>query len=68
MLSVALKSPGSTDAAIINAELPRLIQYVDVVGISVYPYVFFDHSDSGDPSTLPTEWILQVILKNRMRT
>ncbi len=60
MISVALKSPGSIDAASINAELPRLVQYVDVVGISVYPYVFFEHSDNGNPSTLPTDWLSQI--------
>ena len=60
MVSVALKSPGSTEAAIINAEMPRLVQYVDIVGISVYPYVFFDHADRGDPVNLPGNWLSQI--------
>lgn len=60
MASVALKHPGSSAAATIRTELPRLIQHVDVVGISVYPYVFFDHPDRGDPANLPTDWLSQV--------
>jgi hypothetical protein len=60
MLSVALKSPGSVDAAIITAEMPRLVQYIDVVGISVYPYVFFEHSDKGNPANLPVNWLSQI--------
>ncbi len=60
MISVALKSPGSADATTITAELPRLVQFIDVVGISVYPYVFFEHLDSGDPSQLPADWLSQI--------
>lgn len=62
MASVALKSPGSSEAAIIRAELPRLLQHVDVVGISVYPYAFFEHPDRGDPTRLPADWLSQVRL------
>jgi hypothetical protein len=61
MVSVALKAPNSSAAATIRAELPRLIQHVDVVGISVYPYVFFDHPDRGDPANLPADWLSQAI-------
>ncbi len=60
MISVAQKSPGSAAAAIINAEMPRLVQYVDVVGISTYPYVFFEHADKGDPANLPVNWMSQI--------
>lgn len=60
MLSVALKSPGSAEAATIQAELPRLVQHVDVVGISVYPYVFYNHADKGDPANLPSDWLNQI--------
>lgn len=60
MISVALKAPGSTEAATIIAELPRLVQHVDVVGISVYPYVFFGHPNSGDPANLPADWLSQI--------
>ena len=60
MLSVAMKSPGSTGANIINAQLPRIVQYVDVVGVSIYPFAFFEHSGKGDPSNLPVDWLSQI--------
>lgn len=59
MISVALKSPSSSDAATIRAELPRLVEHIDVLGISVYPYIFFEHADRGDPANLPTDWLSQ---------
>jgi len=61
MISVALKDPGSVNAALLRTELPRLIQHIDIVGVSVYPYVFFDHPDRGDPANLPTNWLSQVV-------
>jgi len=60
MLSIALKSPNSAEAATIRAELPRIIQHVDIVGVSVYPYIFFNHADRGDPANLPADWLSQV--------
>ena len=60
MISVGLKSPGSVRAQAIEANIGPLIELVDVVGISVYPYVFFDHADKGDPRNLPTNWFSQI--------
>lgn len=60
MISIALKSPGSVEAATLAAELPQIVQYVDVVGVSVYPYVFFDHANRGNPANLPADWLSQV--------
>ena len=60
MISVALKSPGSTRADAIEANIGPLIDLVDVVGVSVYPYVFFDHADKGDPANLPVNWFSQI--------
>ena len=60
MISVALKSPGSVSADAIEANIGPLIDLIDVVGISVYPYVFFDHADKGDPENLPANWFLQI--------
>ncbi len=60
MISVALKSPGSVRAQTIEANIGPLIDLVDVVGISVYPYVFFDHADKGDPQNLPANWFSQI--------
>ena len=36
------------------------MQHIDVVGISVYPYIFFEHADRGDPANLPADWLSQV--------
>lgn len=60
MISVALKAPGSNAADTINAYLPQAVQYIDVVGVSVYPYIFFDHEDKGDPANLPENWLSQI--------
>ncbi len=60
MVSVALKSPGSARANAIEANIGPLIDLVDVVGVSVYPYVFFDHADKGDPANLPADWFSQI--------
>ncbi len=60
MISVALKSPSSSDAQAIAAKLPDLIPYVDVVGASVYPYAFFEHANKGDPANLPGNWLSQL--------
>ena len=59
MVSVALKSPGSPEAETIRTELPRVVQHVDVVGVSVYPFVFFNHAERGDPANLPADWLSQ---------
>lgn len=61
MISVALKSPGSVRAQTIEADIGPLIDLVDLVGISVYPYVFFDHADKGDPANLPADWFSQIL-------
>ncbi len=60
MISVALKSPGSARAESIEANIDPLIDLVDVVGISAYPYVFFDHANKGDPANLPANWFSQI--------
>lgn len=67
MISIALKSPGSASATLINTHLTRLVQHVDVVGASVYPFVFFDHADKGDPANLPADWLsqLQTVAKGK---
>lgn len=59
LISVALKSPDSAEAMKMKALLPSLIQHIDVVGISVYPYAFFEPRVS-DPGQLPARWLSQV--------
>ncbi len=41
MTSVAMKSPGSTEMQEIATRIGSLLPYTDVLGISIYPYVFF---------------------------
>ncbi len=59
MVSVALKAPDSPEAATMEAGFGALVQHVDVLGISVYPYVFFEPR-SADPALLPVNWLSQV--------
>lgn len=60
MVSIALKSPDSAASPIIKDNFARIASYVDVVGISVYPFAFFEHENKGDPTTLPTNWLSQI--------
>ena len=59
--SVALKSPGSPEMQQIAQDFPAILPYTDVVGISVYPYVFFNHADRGNPANLPETWLSQIL-------
>ena len=61
MVSVAVKLPGSEDAEAIAAAMADLMPYVDVLGVSAYPYAFFDHADRGDPANLPADWMSQIL-------
>lgn len=60
MVSIAFKSPGSTEMATIAAGFERIRDYVDIVGVSVYPYIFYNHEDKGNPDNMPTDWLSQV--------
>jgi hypothetical protein len=60
MTSVALKSPGSSEMQQIAANYNQVLVYTDIVGISTYPYVFYDHADRGDPANLPSNWLTQI--------
>lgn len=60
MTSVALKSPDSAEMQQITQDYPALLPFTDVIGISVYPYVFYNHSDRGNPDNLPANWLSQV--------
>lgn len=59
MISVALKSPTSTEMDAIKTNIASVLPYIDVLGVSVYPYIFFSHADKGDPDNLPTDWLTQ---------
>lgn len=58
MVSVALKHPDSQDAQTIRDDLGNLMDYSDILGISVYPYAFF-YPAVADPSELPSDWANQ---------
>jgi hypothetical protein len=60
MVSIALKSPGSIDASTIESSFSGLSNFVDIVGISVYPYAFYEHMNKGDPANMPSNWISQI--------
>lgn len=59
MISVALKTPGSSRATAIAQNIGAVIDTVDVLGVSVYPYAFFDAPYRDDPDTLPSDWLSQ---------
>lgn len=60
MISIAAKSPGSAGMTTIANEFARIRPYVDIVGVSVYPYAFFEHAGRGDPANLPADWLSQM--------
>ena len=60
IISIALKSPGSDEMQTIQTNIGSLLAFSDVVGISVYPYAFFNHADKGDPANLPLYWLDQI--------
>lgn len=61
MFSIALKSPGSADAQGLSAVLAPAIAPLDWLGVSVYPYLFFEHADKGNPANLPSNWLSQAV-------
>ena len=60
MVSIALKTPGSTGMTTTTAGFAQIKDYVDVVGISTYGYAFYSHSDKGNPDNLPADWLTQI--------
>lgn len=60
MISVALKSPASAEMNLIKANIASILPYIDVLGVSVYPYIFYNHADKGNPDNLPADWLTQV--------
>jgi hypothetical protein len=61
-ISVALKSPGSVDAQALAKHLPDIAPYTDRIGLSVYPYAFFNPEHRGHPDALPKDWLSQATL------
>ena len=60
MVSFAMSSPGSTKMNE-TAEFFNLAHdFIDIVGISIYPYAFYSHANKGNPENLPVDWISQI--------
>ncbi len=60
MLSLSLKSPGSERSETIANQFARIADYVDIAGISIYPYAFFAEGDGASVDTLPDGWLSQI--------
>ena len=60
MVSIALKTPGSSEMMTAQAGFDRIKDYVDIVGVSSYGYVFYSHANKGDPANLPANWLSQI--------
>ena len=60
MVSLSLKTPDNAEMQITQTGFARITNQVDMAGISIYPYAFFDHADKGDPATLPADWMSQI--------
>ncbi len=60
MVSISLKSPSSSEMDQVKQNISGILPYVDVIGVSVYPYIFFNHADKGNPDNLPTDWLSQI--------
>ena len=59
MISVAAKHPHSSETAEIRSRMDDLTDDIDVLGVSVYPYAFFQPAIE-DPDDLPTDWLSAV--------
>jgi hypothetical protein len=60
-ISIPLKHPELEEAAIHQKHMKDILPYVDFLGASAYPFVFFGHADAGNPANLPERWFSQFI-------
>jgi len=60
MVSIALKHPQSSEAQTIQSLSQDLLPFVDIIGISSYPYAFYGLDQAGNPNSLPTGWLSQI--------
>lgn len=60
MVSIALKTPNSSQMQTVKSLFSQIKDYVDIVGISTYGYAFYSHVDKGDPDNLPSNWLSQI--------
>jgi len=57
LFSVALRSPDSIETASVIDRMDELVPFTDIVGLSVYPYRYFSHSNLSNPESLPSDWL-----------
>lgn len=60
MVSIALKSPDAAETSAFASQFGRIAEYVDMIGISAYPYAFYSPEEGGSPDTLPGNWLSQI--------
>lgn len=60
LVSLSLKTPGNAEMLQVKTDFARIASYVDIAGISVYPYAFYDHADKADPANMPVNWLTQI--------
>ncbi|MEZ4871813.1 MAG: hypothetical protein R2827_06110 [Bdellovibrionales bacterium] len=60
MTSFVLTDPGSGKMLEAKELFLAIKDYHDLIGVSVYPYAFFSHTDKGDPKNLPADWLSQI--------
>jgi len=58
--SVALKHPDSDTSNTLEAALPTIANCTDYAAASTYGFVFYGHTDAGNPDHLPDNWLSQV--------
>ena len=60
LVSVAFKNPNSVNAATVETKMAEISNYYDMLGISIFGYIFFDLlEDGGDPANLQSAWLSQ---------
>jgi len=62
LVSLSLKTPGNAEMIITRDSFSRIANFVDVVGVSVYPYAFYDHVNKGNPNNMPVDWLSQITI------
>ncbi len=61
MVSIALKHPAGEQTQKMKQRVPEVLPYTDILGVSMYPYIFFGHANAGNPDNLPEGWFSQAV-------
>jgi hypothetical protein len=60
-VSVALKDPTGPEMAQVRENIKWLLPFVDFLGASSYGYVFYGQDNAGNPESLPSDWLSQIV-------